>query len=86
LLPVVVYILFLCLESAEAANRYLRAHFKQLRWEKELRNRPNVFLAASDLHTSTFCTDRTVLERAYCHGLSKGKEAMGKLVGTSTSL
>lgn len=75
LTPLIVYILFSCLESLDTANRYLRAHFRRLRWERELRSQPNMLVVASDLATSSFCKDKMQLEKAYRDGLTKGREA-----------
>jgi predicted patatin/cPLA2 family phospholipase len=79
LVPLVVYILFSCLEGVESANRYLRAYFKKSMWERQLRSQPNVFVVESDLRTSPFCKDERQLEKAYRHGLLKGAEAAEKL-------
>lgn len=81
LTPLVVYILFSCLESVEAANRYLRAHFKRSMWERQLRSQSNVLVVASDISTSSFCKDKTQLEKAYRDGLAKGAETANKLTG-----
>lgn len=79
LTPFVVYLLFSCLESVQVANRYLQAHLKKSAWEKQLRSQPNVLVVASDLRTSSFCKDKTQLEKAYHCGLAKGTEAVNKL-------
>lgn len=80
LTPLIVYVLFSCLESVAMANRYVRSDFKRAKWERELRAEPNVLVVESSLCTSSFCKDHAQLERAYQEGRAKGREVLQKLI------